>query len=97
MILNMNSLVLVYVGNDISIVKSLRNTDAKIYSFVSCEKAKKSIPIIKGINAVIFDKKDTTSLHDCINFFNQYKKDLKNRDPILLELLYQTKKNHRLN
>jgi len=70
----MNSLVIVYVGNDIPIVKSLKNTDAKIYSFVSCEKAKKCISTIGQINAILFDKKDTTSLQDCINFFRLYKK-----------------------
>jgi len=83
----MNPIVIIYVGNDFSIVKSLKDTDAKIYSFVSCEKAKKSIPLIKHINAVIFDKKDTTSLHDCINFFNQYKKRLKKQESQIIRII----------
>jgi len=83
----MKSLVIVYVGNDSSIVKSLKATDAKIYSFVSCEKAKKSIPLIVDINAVIFDKKDTTSLNDCINFFNQYKKRFNNQKLNIIRII----------
>jgi len=87
----MNSLVIVYVGKDISIAKSLKNTDIKLYSFISCEKAKKSIPLIKCINAVIFDKKDTTSLHDCINFFNQYKKRFKKQGSNIIRIIISDK------
>ena len=83
----MSPIVVVYVGNDISIVNSLKNTDAKIYNFVNCEKAKRNIPSIKGLNAVIFDKKDTTSLHDCINFFKQYKKKFKRENQNIIRII----------
>ena len=74
----MKSLVIVYVGEDASIIKSLRETDAQIYNFNNCKKAKKQIPaLMDKINAIIFDKKGAESLNDCINFFNNYKKSLK--------------------
>jgi len=72
----MKALVIVYVGEDSSLVKSLRDTNAKIYNFNNCKKAKKRIPaLMDEINAIIFDKKGAESLNDCINFFNSYKKD----------------------
>jgi len=89
---NNKFLVIVYIGEDNSIINSLKDINAEIYIFNNCKKAKKQIPILMGkINAILFDKKGSASLNDCINFFNSYKKDSSHQELKIVRIILSEK------